>query len=81
MTHEKVRVPRIVWDGIMAVRESGETNMFDRNAVQYYADKLGYPHAVVWIEDLSRGDWGRLILLGPEITDEVDGTDKVEQWR
>ncbi len=48
---DPIRVPIAVLDGLETVRESGETNMLDMNAVQAEAARLGYPETVRWIED------------------------------
>ncbi len=48
---ERIKVPAEVLEGLEAVRSSGVVNLFDRPAVQYYADQFGYPAAVVWIEE------------------------------
>lgn len=44
-----VAVPREVYEGIVAVRDSGLTNMLDRPRVAEIADKLGYDEAAEWI--------------------------------
>ena len=36
---------------ILAVRDTGETNMFDVNAVQYIANREGYYELVVYLMD------------------------------
>lgn len=35
---------------ILAVRDTGETNMFDINAVQYIANREGYYELVVYLK-------------------------------
>jgi len=48
-----VKVSKIVYDGRAAVRESGETDMFDWLAVQSIALDLGFMSAADWLEDHS----------------------------
>jgi len=48
---DKVPVPPAVLQGIMAVRDSGRTNMLDRVAVAAIALELGFVEAAFWIED------------------------------
>jgi hypothetical protein len=44
-----VAVPRGVYEGIVAVRDSGLTNMLDRPRVAEIAEELGYAEAAEWI--------------------------------
>ena len=46
-----VAVPRAVLDGILAVRDSGRTNMLDVNAVARVALELGHDEAAAWVAD------------------------------
>ena len=46
----KVKVPNEVLKGIIAVRDSGLTNMLDRPAVVQLAAEMGYDEAARWIE-------------------------------
>lgn len=48
---------------ILAVRNTGETNMFDINAVQYIADREGYYELVVYLMD-NRKEYSNFILTG-----------------
>lgn len=48
---------------ILAVRDTGETNMFDINAVQYIADREGYYELVVYLMD-NRKEYSNFILTG-----------------
>ena len=36
---------------IMAIRDSGETNMLDTRTVQYIADRMGFYELVVYLEE------------------------------
>lgn len=36
---------------IMAIRNSGETNMLDTRTVQYIADRMGFYELVVYLEE------------------------------
>ncbi len=46
----KVRVPRVVLDGLEAARQSGLTNMLDAPAVARIALELGFERAARWVE-------------------------------
>jgi len=64
-----VKVPAKVLEQIMAIRDSGETNMLDRNMVQVIADRENYYELVVWIED-HKDEYGTGIFRGFEAEDE-----------
>ena len=53
MTDEKtpVQVPRKVFEGIEAVRCSGETNMINRPMVARLAFDKGFYAAAIWLEE------------------------------
>jgi len=46
----KVRVPNEVPEGIVAVRDSGLTNMLDRPVVAQLAAEMGFAEAARWVE-------------------------------
>ena len=46
-----VTVPRNVYAGILAIRESGLTNMLDRPTVTRLARKMGFKDAAAWLAD------------------------------
>lgn len=50
---------------ILAIRDSGETNMLDSNAVQYIANREGYYELVVYIEE-NRSKYFHFIMTGEE---------------
>ena len=50
---------------ILDIRDSGEANMLDANAVQVAANERGYYELVCFIED-NRRDYGKYILTGDE---------------
>ena len=54
---EKIR------EQILAVRDSGETNMFDTNMVQYIANREGYYELVVYIEEHKK-NYVNFIMTG-----------------
>ncbi len=64
-----VEVTQKVLDEIMAVRETGDTNMLDRQTVQFIADKMGFFRLVIWMEDNPK-DYGRGILSGFKVVEE-----------
>lgn len=43
--------------GIATVRKSGLTNMFSKNNVQYYANDFGFAELVVFLEEISPGEY------------------------
>jgi hypothetical protein len=50
---------------ILAIRDSGETNMFDTRMVQYIANREGYYELVVYLEE-HRKEYVRFIMTGEE---------------
>lgn len=48
---------------ILSIRDSGRTNMFDVNMVQYLANERGYYELVVFIEEHKK-EYVRFILTG-----------------
>ena len=50
---EKVKIPQEVYEGIVAVRASGLTNMLDMGMVAHYACELGFPDAADWLSDAN----------------------------
>jgi hypothetical protein len=45
----KVQVPQDVFDGIVAVRDSGLTNMLDRPMVARLAARMGFEATASWV--------------------------------
>jgi len=45
----EVKVPQKVLDGIIAVRDSGLTNMLDRPMVAKLARRMGFEEAAEWV--------------------------------
>ena len=58
-----------VREGILAVRDTGRTNMFDFPVVQRIAMDLGYYDTVIWIEE-NRKAYCRFIMTGEETAEE-----------
>ena len=54
---------QIIKEQILAVRDTGETNMFDVNAVQYIANREGYYELVVYLMD-NRKEYCNFIMTG-----------------
>lgn len=52
-----------VHDGILAIRDTGKTNMFDSVAVQRLANEMNLFETVLFIED-HRKEYSRFILEG-----------------
>ena len=61
----KVRVPKALFDGIEAVRQSGLTNMLDRPTVARLAAEFGFEDAARWIEG-HRAQYAEGIFAGFE---------------
>jgi len=61
-----ILVSKEVREGILAVRDTGRTNMFDIDAVKEIAYELGYEEVVDWIEN-HPGDYSRGIFEGFEV--------------
>lgn len=56
---------------ILALRDTGRTNMFDTNAVQVIANEMHFYELVIFIEEHKK-EYGNFILTGdlPGLTDE-----------
>ncbi len=54
-----------VKEQILAVRDSGETNMLDTRMVQVIADRMGFYELVVYIEEHKR-EYVNFIFTGKE---------------
>ncbi len=50
---------------ILAIRDSGETNMFDTKTVQYLAFHKGYYELVTYLEEHSK-EYVHFIMTGEE---------------
>lgn len=50
---------------ILAIRDSGETNMFDTRMVQYIANREGYYELVVYLEEHHK-EYVHFIMTGEE---------------
>lgn len=50
---------------ILSIRDSGRTNMFDTNIVQYLANELGYYELVIFLEEHCK-EYIRFILTGEQ---------------
>ena len=63
MEKQPVLVPVAVYEGLEAVRQSGETNMFDRPRVIELAEMMGYDETADWVRD-HRSEYARLLFAG-----------------
>lgn len=68
-----VEVPRAVFDGIEAVRESGRTNMLDYYMVIRLAADLGYHETADWMLSNKRL-CGEGLLAGFVVKDEEEAS-------
>lgn len=63
---EKVR------EQILAIRDTGLTNMFDLPMVQWLAYDRGYYELVCWLED-HRKEYAHFIMTGEAETEDDNG--------
>ena len=56
-------MPDKIKEQILAIRDTGLTNMFDVNAVQRIANDMGFFELVVYLED-NRCEYAHFILTG-----------------
>jgi hypothetical protein len=61
-----IQVPQGVYDGICAVRDSGETNMFSYQDAIEIALVMGYDEAAAWMED-NKSSYVKGIFEGFEV--------------
>ena len=67
----KVKVPQKVLDGLMAVRDSGLTNMLDRPMVTRLARRMGFEDAADWVRTHPKEyAEGVFMGFGPQAEDE-----------
>jgi hypothetical protein len=68
---DRVPIPRAVLDGILAVRDSGLTNMLGIPDVARIAADLGFPEAASWVADpANKRAYAEGIFQGFEPVDE-----------
>lgn len=58
-----VVVPRGIYEGILAVRDSGATNMLARDEVARIAEEMDHPKAAEWVRTHKR-DYARGVFTG-----------------
>ncbi len=61
-----------VKDQILAIRDTGLTNMFDLPVVQRLAYERGYYELACWLED-HRKEYARFIMTGETETEDGNG--------
>ena len=65
-----IPIPRTVLDGILAVRDSGLTNMLAIPDVARIAADLGFPEAASWVDDpANKKTYAEGIFCGFEADD------------
>ena len=62
---ESITMTEAIKKQILAIRATGETNMFDVNRVQHIANRKGYYELVVYLEG-HRKEYANFILTGKE---------------
>ena len=55
---------------IMAIRDSGETNMLDTRTVQWIANRENYFELVIYLEENSREHWNFIMTGEAPMADE-----------
>lgn len=60
---------KTVREQILAIRATGETNMFDANMVQYIANRERYYELVIYLQE-HRKEYINFILTGKATADE-----------
>lgn len=55
---------------IMAIRDSGETNMLDTRTVQWIANREGFYELVIYLEENSREYWNFIMTGEAPMVDE-----------
>lgn len=75
---DRVQISRAVFDGIEFIRRSGATNMLDRPMVLALAKEWEFPETAEWIERVDTRTYGRLILQGPEVIDDDQAGQQIE---
>ena len=64
-SNQPTTVSQKVYDGLLAVRDSGRTNMFDIPAVASIAIKMGHYKTAAWIVDpLNKRQYAEGVLYG-----------------
>lgn len=66
VTPQPIKVPKDVYAGIMTVRDLGEANMLDTNAVINLCFKHNFNGAAYWILN-HRKEYSRTIFYGMEV--------------
>ena len=59
---------------ILAIRDSGETNMLDTRTVQWIANRENYFELVIYLEENSREYWN-FIMTGEALMADEDEED------
>jgi ribosome-interacting GTPase 1 len=67
---QMITIPQSVLDGISAVWDSGQVNMFDRNTVAKICSDMGFFDAAVWIAE-NRTEYAQGIFQGFKAVEEV----------
>ena len=69
----KVQITQAILDGIVAVQESGVTNMFVWGRVVQLLDEYGFEGAGEWVADHPQ-EYGRLIMFGADVLADNEET-------
>jgi len=59
----KVKMDKKVKKQILEIRDTGLTNMFDTNMIQFLANERGYYELVVYLEEHKK-EYVRFIMFG-----------------
>jgi hypothetical protein len=69
-----IAIPQAVYDGILAVRDSGATNMLDRPRVIQILDQMGLDEAAEWVRN-HKSEYSHGIFQGFAIEEPQSGKD------
>lgn len=63
---------------ILAIRDSGETNMLDTRTVQWIANREGFYELVIYLEENSREYWHFIMTGEAPMEDDSDDQEDCE---
>ena len=66
-----IKVPKPVFEGITAVRDSGRTNMLDRPMVANLCMEMNFHEAALWVND-NKSEYANGIFQGFEAVEESE---------
>ena len=67
---DRLTIPRAAFNQMLAIRDTGATNMFDSGNVRHMATAFDEPHLIEWLDEHGDGALGPLIMGNVEVADE-----------